>query len=405
MHWFHHPDLVACWLADFISSQMRQLRPLYTPPGAFTDQMRLDRSSADIDSIELVELASALYLALDAEDSGALNEYAQQHGNLGQHFGAWCKFVSFAAEKSPVLWFQSSGSTGQRRWILHRLADLQSEVREVAAIVQTGGNVIQRVVSIMPAHHIYGYLFGVLLPSVLDVPALHLRAVAPAMLRAQLKQGDALIAQPAFWRPAFANSVEQKSAGFPDAIVGLSSGQALPGALFERAKRAGVRLIELYGATETAGIGWRESDSGFALLSRYRWKNSDTSALMDTGSAIESIIQPPDLIERQPDNRFIVKGRLDRVLQVSGQNVHLDAIEQTLALFPGIAQVRLRKLPEADPNARLHAFIVCPHAIDEVQLRVFAGVHLQTAELPLSYRFGPVLPSTEAGKECAWEIA
>jgi long-chain acyl-CoA synthetase len=406
MHWFHRTELVSRWLADFISSQMRQLRPRYTPPELFTEQMRLDRSSADIDSIELVELASALYLALDAEDSGALNDYAQQNGNLGPSFASWCKFVCFAAEKTSSMWFQTSGSTGQRRWIVHRLADLQSEVHEVAAILQTGGHVIQRVVSIMPSHHVYGFLFGVLLPALLGLPALHLRATAPAMLRAQLKPGDLLIAHPSFWSSALLST--QTSANrqfFPTSVIGLSSGQALPGVLFDTAQRSGlVRLIELYGATETAGIAWRDSDSGFSLLSRYAWANAMGNSLIDTWSTHRPVVVPPDSIERLPANQFYLQGRPDRVVQIAGQNVHLDAIEARLSMFPGINAARLRQMPANDPKARLHAFIVSDRPINTTELRTFAETHLQTAELPQSYTFGTEILKTEAGKECDWVV-
>lgn len=405
MPWFHRPELVSRWLADFITSQMRQLRPQYAPPGAFTNQMRLDRSTADIDSIELIEVASALYLALDAESSGALNDYAEQHGNLGQDFGAWCKFVRFAAEKSPTLWFQSSGSTGQRRWISHQLAHLEAEVREVAAIVLEGGHRTRRVVSVMPAHHVYGFLFGTLLPAMLDVPMLHARGGAPAMLRAQLKPGDVLVAHPNFWSGALLTShANSQNALFPADVLGFSAGQALPDALFIAAKRAGLaRLIELYGATETAGIGWRDSDIRFTLLSRYRWANASGNTLID-GFAKQSLtVHPPDLIERAND-QFLVLGRVDRVLQIAGQNVHLDAVEARLAEFPGVEMARVRCMPADDPHARLHAFIVCQQSINSSDLRSFASAHLQTAEIPQSYTFGAELPKTEAGKECDWVV-
>jgi long-chain acyl-CoA synthetase len=406
MPWFHRAELLERWLADFITDHMRQLRPQYNPPAAFIASINLNRHDADIDSIELVELASALYLALDAEDSGALNEYAQQHGNLGGSFADWTKFAGFAARKTSALWFQSSGSTGKRRWIRHELAHLQAEVREVAAIAQANNQAIQRVVSIMPAHHVYGFLFGALLPAMLEVPALHVRGAAPAMLRAQLKPGDLLIAHPSFWNSAL--SVDRLGTGkalFPTNVMGFSSGQALPGALFEALQHAGLtRLIELYGATETAGIGWRDSGGGFALLSRYRWAKASGNELTDSLASCESCVQLPDAIARQRNDRFSVQGRLDRVVQIAGQNVHLDAIEARLSSFPGVTMARLRKMPATDPNARLHAFIVSSQPLDSAKLRAFAEAQLQTAELPQSYTFGAELPKTAAGKECEWAL-
>ena len=404
MPWFQRPELVSRWLADFITDHMRQLRPHYAPPAEFSEHTNLNRQDADIDSIELVELASALYLALDAEDSGALNEYAQQHGNLGGSFGTWVKFATFAAKKTAALWFQSSGSTGKRRWVRHPISHLLDEVREVAAIAQTCNQRILRVVSIMPAHHVYGFLFGVLLPMILEVPAQHLRRAAPAMLRAFLKPGDLLIAHPSFWSSALAaDQFTTKTALFPEAVIGFSSAQALPNGLFDAAKRAGLtRLIELYGATELAGVGWRDSGATFTLLSRYRWANARGNSLIDGFAGSDASVALADSIERDDHNGFNVRGRVDRVVQISGQNVHLDAIEARLAAFPGVEMVRIRKMPANNPNARLHAFIVCRQAVDSSELQAFASTHLQTAELPMSYQFGVALVRTAAGKECEW---
>lgn len=404
MPWFQRPDLVSRWLADFITDHMRQLRPHYAPPAEFNEHTNLNRHDADIDSIDLVGLASALYLALDAEDSGALNEYALQHGTVGGSFGTWAKFAGFAAQKTAALWFQSSGSTGKRRWVRHPISDLLEEVREVAAIAQPCNQCILRVVSIMPAHHVYGFLFGVLLPVILDVPARHLRGAAPAMLRALLKPGDLLIAHPSFWSSALAGDRPvTEIALFPEAVIGFSSGQALPDGLFEAAKRAGLtRLIELYGATELAGVGWRDTDVGFTLLSRYRWANALGTSLIDRFADSDASVELPDSIERDDHNSFNVNGRIDRVVQISGENVHLDAIEAHLSAFPGVEMARIRKMPANDPNARLHAFIVCSQAIDVSKLQAFANAHLQTPELPMSYQFGVALPKTPAGKECEW---
>ena len=88
--------------------------------------------------------------------------------------------------------YRSSGSTGTPRWHAHRLADLAQEMQVVGAVLGP----VQRIVSAVPCHHIYGHLFGVLLPwarDLPDLPFLSLHGRAPLALGGQLRPGDLVL--------------------------------------------------------------------------------------------------------------------------------------------------------------------------------------------------------------------
>ncbi len=379
--WFMRDDLVALWLADFLSAQLKLLRPNFEPPQFWQASMLLNRSDSDIDSIELVELASALYLALDAENSGALDTLT-----LGRTFASWSAFAQQAAARAEQYRFATSGSTGQPKWIAHQCADLEREVQALHVHFQG----IKRVVTLMPMQHLYGFLFGIILPAQLGLHCVSMRGQAPAAVLAQMLPGDLLVGFPGFWQ----NLPMRK---FPNGAIGLSSGQTLASACFESAQSSGLqKLVEIYGASETAGVGMRSSAGPFRLLERYR--ADENGALWDQYQNCPA--STPDCLafEAADSQTFQLRGRRDRVVQVAGNNVALDAVEKTLQSFPGVyaARVRLRA------HGRLDAYLQTDSAPDLAQLRRFCAEHLSAAATPVDFSFGTELLRTAEGKERDW---
>ena len=379
--WFTRDDLIALWLADFLSAQLQQMRPNFTLPQPWQAQTVLNRAEADIDSIELVELASALYLALDAENSGVLDTL-----KLGRSFGSWSAFAQQAAARTQQYRFASSGSSGKPKWIAHQCVDLEREVRALAGHFQG----VKRVVTLMPAHHLYGFLFGIVLPAQLGLHCVSLRGEAPASVRAHLLPGDLVVAFPGFWQ-------HPPTRHFPNAVIGLSSGQTLAPDCFASLQAAGLQqLFEIYGSSETAGVGLRCAAGPFRLMERYR--AAENGALWDQYQ--DCAVTPPDWLAFEPTDAqtFHLLGRRDRVVQVAGNNVALDGVEATLQRFPGVcaARVRLRS------HGRLDAYLQCSDPPNLSELRRFCAEHLSAAATPVDFCFGPDLPRTPEGKERDW---
>jgi long-chain acyl-CoA synthetase len=384
--WHARPELVTRWLSDFMVGQMRLLRPNYLEPERLAE-LALTSRDADIDSIELVDLASALYVALDAEASGSLDGGI----SLGRSFASWSAFVAHAAARAENLSFYTSGSTGKTRRIEHRVQDLDGEIEDILPTLCAHGFTPKRVVTVMPSQHLYGFLFGLMLPATLNLPMLSLKAQPAPQVRAQLQPGDILIAHPKFWTHALSPDSFADSARWPASMLGLSSGQALPDAVLTAAQKISLRLLEIYGATETAGIAWRAEPGPLTLMKRYVF--SENSTLLDQyrGGAE---VKPPDRIERLSERGLRVLARHDRVVQVAGVNVHLEHVERVVSTITSAVEVRVAF--DADTQ-RLSAWLIS-ETRDESALRAQLRALLSPAELPTRWHFVTAFPETESGK-------
>ncbi len=380
-------------LADQLHAELRRLRlgpPGGPPPWRWTRATRLDElGPAAIDSLDLLSLSTAV--AELVPDSSAGFGFLETRS-----FGALCDAVAGAASCPPQrVTFRSSGSTGAPRCVTHALASLEAEAAALASLV---GNGRRRVLSAVPAHHIYGFIHSVLLPQCLGgLPVVELRAHAPAALATLLRPGDLVLGHPAFW-----NAVQRELAGtLPTDVIGVTSTAPCPDSTALGLLQAGLaRLLQIYGSSETAGVGWRDDPAApYALLPGWR-RNGD--GLLRGHKAV----QPPDLLVWEHDDRFRVLGRRDGAVQVAGFNVIPDQVRAALARHPGVADAAVRPMCQEEGN-RLKAFVV-PAAdaadLDELQaeLRRFAVATLTPAERPGAYSFGPALPRTELGKLTDW---
>jgi hypothetical protein len=186
-----------------------------------------------------------------------------------------------------------------------------------------------------------------------------------------LEAGDWLIGHPGLWKRVWE---------LPAGVTAVNSGGTTA------APPAGGRWLDVYGSTETAGIGWRESAERPFELFPY-WPDCMNG------------VTAPDRLEWVTEREFFLGGRVDGRVQVSGMNVDLAAIERTLARCEGVRQVAVRLRPPA-LGGRLKAFIVGD--VIEEAVRQYADLHLPSWERPAQYTFGPSLPLTGAGKPKDW---
>ena len=220
------------------------------------------------DSLELLTLAGAVNEMFHIHDSGIEDLLLAR-----RCFGDWLDLVQQAwRDHAGCISFRSSGTSGQRKRCVHDMRDLYAEVADHAARLRP-----RRVLSAIPSHHIYGFLFSVLLPlhagcAVIDIRT---RLPSPTMWRPD----DVLVSYPEHWR-FLARSLER----LPP-VTGVTSTAPMPADLAHGLRAQGLsRLVEIYGASETGGIGWRDDpDAPFALLSG--WSVATASASGTEGCA------------------------------------------------------------------------------------------------------------------------
>lgn len=397
--WRHDPSLVRV-VTDLLAGELALARPGRPPaappwPGTwhFTDDLGAD-------SLDLLAMGTALAEALHLR-SAEVDARLLARPVLDDWVAA-ARAGLEADGGGQALTFRTSGSAGTPKRCTHALATLWQETLVLAGLLPGR----KRVLSAVPAHHIYGFLFTVLLPRALGIDeVVDLRVASPPACLGMLRPGDLVVAHPGWWE-----ALARLQSGFAPDIAGVSSTAPCPDAVADALGAAGLRLVQVYGSSETAGVGWRDAGAAPFSLFPY-WRGVDgvpelVRRLPDGGEARLSL---QDTLEWIDGRHFRPAGRIDQAVQVGGTNVFPGYVAEVLRMHPAVADAAVR-LMRADEGRRLKAFIV-PHAghgddpaaLGEA-LAAWVGERLATAERPAAWTFGERLPRQASGKPADWII-
>lgn len=402
--WGSDRTILARVLADRLYAELRQLRraPLSgPPPWLWSPATRLDETGPDgIDSLDQLGLATATTELLT-------DGFADLELLPASSFEAWCDAVAQSVTQPPGrVTLRTSGTTGAQRCVTQTLSRLEDEAAIFAALIGPGR---RRVLSALPTHHTYGFIHAVLLPRHLAPPGesplevIDLRSRAPAALATLVRAGDLVLGHPLFWTAAMSGMAGGR---LPNDVIGVTSSAPCPDATARGLMAAGLqRLLQVYGSSETAGIGWRDDPTQpYTLLPGWYRAGAGTS---DDGLCYrdEVAITAPDRLKWQAD-QFRVLGRRDGAVQVGGQNVIPAKVAAALSGHEAVARIAVRPM-RPDEGDRLKAFVVAadprldPKKL-EVELRRLAIACLAPAERPGTYAFGPEIPANQMGKHADW---
>ncbi len=404
-HWWRAPWALERFLADLIESESRQLRPGGPWPPRLDPQriatMAAGESGIGFDSLERLGLAAALSEALHLH-SGGLGDALLTSSTLAGWLQAAAAALDRSGERIAV---RSSGSTGKRRSHTHSMKQL---AREAAA----WGRLLpgrRRVRTAVASHHIYGLLFTLMLPAELGVPVEDLRGLSPGGVVGTLRDGDLVIGHPVFWDAL----LRAAPSGWPAGAAGVTSGAACPEGTAASLADAGLdRLLDVYGSSETGGVGWRErtgdgwNDGCGAHFLLPWWRRTGNGLLARED---EPPIIPPDRMNWNHAGGFRIGKRRDGAVMVGGVAVDLGRVRRVLCAHPGVADAAVRPMQPAE-GARLKAFVVPrPDAAENLaSLQVSVAAHveatLSVAERPRAVRFGQALPLTPTGKPADWPV-
>ena len=348
--WHDRPGALERFISDLVADELARLRPgapLALPPRPWPAAVRLDEDGIGLDSLDRMGVAPVLTEALHLHESG---------------FGDWVETAAESLRRfDAALTFRTSGSTGTPKPCRHVLAALQHEVEALAGLSPLRG-AVGRVLAAVPSHHICGFLFTHLLPARLGaVETVDVRGLTAPALRHQLHAGVLVIGHPAFWRLFAKHGL---GTPLPHGVRGVSSTAPCPDALAQGLVDQGLEsLLQVYGSSETAGIGWRDcADAAFApvvLQGHLDW--------LDEG-------------------HFTVGGRADAAVQVGGVNVFLSQVRRCLC----------DHLAVADADADRHALCA--------ELDAWVRTRLPAPARPRAIKFGAALPVDRRGKACDWSI-
>jgi 4-coumarate--CoA ligase (photoactive yellow protein activation family) len=347
--------------------------------------------------LELIELATALAETVQMRRSG-LEDYLLARRRLAD----WAEVVAASLDRyAEQMVFWTSGSTGTPKACEHRLLDLVQETELHARAFRDR----RRIVAYAPCHHIYGFLFTVLLAARLKAPVVDARDRIPGRLGERLQDGDLVVGHPSFW-----SSFVRSGAVAAD-VIGLTSTAPCPDDVAQAVAALGVRpLVQVYGSTETAGIASRNAaDEDFRLFPFWERVGASDAMARRRADGSQALCSPPDHLAWSGDRSFRIAGRVDAAVQVGGYNVYPGHVAARLREHPAVGAAAVRLMAPAEGD-RLKAFVaprqpgVCEDLLRR-ELSLWCHEHLTAPERPRAFSFGAELPTNEQGKLVDWPVS
>jgi len=337
--------------------------------------------------------------------------------------------LDLAGRGDPALLCYTSGTTGAPKGAVLRHGNLLASAQALRLAWRwTEGD---RLVLALPLFHIHGLgvgLHGTLLAgaSAVLLPRFDVDPVLDAVRdhRATLFFGVPTM---------YARLAGSPRAGELAALRLLVSGSAaLPPTVFERlAERAGQRVLERYGMTETImnvsnphdgerrpgtvglplpGVELRLADGDGEVLLRGPnvfggyWRNPQATA---EAFDADGWFRTGDLGSIDELGYLRIEGRSKELIITGGYNVHPREVEELLLEHPAVAEVAVVGTPSEEWGEVVTAFVVpADHADppDPQELLAFAGGRLAAFKRPRLVRYLEALPRNALGKVLKHEL-
>ena len=372
------------------------------------------------------------YLPSDALPATCAALRRTVHGFVGE-FPSDCSPIAWqpAVSASPANEFDAldpdfaglvvytSGSTGTPQAIPKKLSQIATEVATLEALF--GGIAgTTDVIATVSHQHIYGLLFKVLWPLATARP-IHARSLVfpEELAQACAAQDCVLVSSPAHLKrlpesPAWTAAAHRIRAVF-------SSGGPLPLDVVRATEATLARVpIEAYGSSETGGIAWRQRFSGrdesWTALPGVDWHidpDGEVLALRSPHLPDATWFRTADRAQAAGAERFLLGGRVDRIVKLEEKRISLDLIEARLAQSALVAESRI--LLVDGRRDRLAAFVVPSaegwqmldasgkHLLNSV-LREHLAQAVERVALPRSWRYLDALPVNAQGKTTHAEL-
>jgi len=306
-----------------------------------------------------------------------------------------------AADTAVVI--ATSGSTGAAKGVELSAAALRAAA--TASLRRIGAAPGERWLCCLPTFHIAG--LGVLVRSLVSGtdPVIVARA-DPRLLAAGGCAHVSLV-------PTQLRRLLAAGCGPGSLRTVLLGGAAAGGDLLPAACAAGWPVVTTYGMSETCGgcvydglpldgvsaVPGRDGRieiRGPVLFSGYRLDPAMTAQALAGGT-----FRTADLGYLGPDGRLVIRGRADDVINTGGEKVVPGEVEAVLGTSPGVADVVVVGVPDAEWGEQVAAFVVAadparPPAAD--RLRGIVRQALSAHAVPKKVFVMPVFPLLPSGK-------
>lgn len=305
----------------------------------------------------------------------------------------WLKLTTSGSQGAPTSWEKSprqlfSEAETHRRWF-----SLGPDARMGLTVLP---------------EHIYGLLFGILLPIVSGASFCRETPQHAASILAMTSdhQISHLVTVPAHARAILGDLEAHPGTTFgPTVTTMVSSGARLHPALATALAQRGVRVVDILGSTETGGIAWREPSQGelYLPLAGVQVEETPEGCLV-----LRSPFLPPMAGPFESEDRIALEGkgfrylgRRDRVVKVGGLRVSLDELTTTVCTIPGVSEAFAFAKEELDPDDLRGStiwLVVVTDALDRITLWRELRGRLTSSSMPRQVRIVERAPLDERGK-------
>jgi acyl-coenzyme A synthetase/AMP-(fatty) acid ligase len=298
----------------------------------------------------------------------------------------------------------TSGSTGTpqahaKLWRSFSRSSALNAMRMRECLEPKYGSAQPWIVATVPPQHMYGLETSVLLALLSDMAAHAGRPLFPADIAAALEEVPeprVLVTTPVHMR-AIAVSGQR----FPRVALLLSATAPLDAELAKQIEsQLDTTLLEMFGSTETCVIATRRTSSGQSWhLHPEVLLEPDAEGVNVNAPWFASQMRLQDVIERQPGNRFIIRGRNADMVDVAGKRASLADLTRRLLAISGVEDAVVFQ-PDAAASGvvrRVAALVVAPNVSPEAIVEQLSH-SVDSAFIPRPLVRVAALPRNDVGK-------
>jgi acyl-coenzyme A synthetase/AMP-(fatty) acid ligase len=223
--------------------------------------------------------------------------------------------------------FYTSGTTGKPKPVRQRIKEF--EIDNPFILSKWGEEFYSRKMCCTVSQlHLYGFIFGMLLPFTAGIPFRTEMVRSPAEFEKLTDVEYFIITVPAFLKRA----VETETPlGLKSPYILVSGGLLMPDVAEKVNKIFGAWPLEMYATTETSGIGWRQSCNGIDWIpfeNAELWLSENNCLCVRSAHIKDPAgFETSDLVKFLPNGHFILMGRLEWLVKIEEKRVSLLEME------------------------------------------------------------------------------
>lgn len=240
------------------------------------------------------------------------------------------------ADDSPFVAFRTSGSTGEPKMVLKKTFQFARQLEVEPGHLGLAGPL--SVLSLVPAHHILGFLYGLFYPVRTGGRVAFSLGTGPQVWERIVREREPqlVVGVPSHYR--YLSRVLERP--LPRAVY-LTSGAPLSQDVDEAfRRRAGSPLVQVYGSTEAGGIATRSGDETWRPLPGLRFKTDEEDRLWIASAWQEDPAgwNRTDDLAQAAGTGFRLLGRADSIVKVGGRRFSTEEVIRAAQAVPEIDQ-------------------------------------------------------------------